>query len=112
MCRSCARTRSRRGSGWPRPPEPGDPVEILSVLPARYYEQFLAEYYHAAAGTARKVGGYRDLHNLLRLCRLTAAAASDLGFGGRLAAVREAITAGSPDGSASLAHAIAARSHP
>ena len=25
MCQSCARTRPRRGSGWPRPPGPGIP---------------------------------------------------------------------------------------
>jgi hypothetical protein len=93
-------------------PDPDDPVEILSVLPARYHEQFLAEYYQAAAGAARKVGGYRDLHDLLRLWRLTAAAASHPEFDGRLAAVREAIAAGSLDESTSLAEVIAARSQP
>jgi hypothetical protein len=91
-------------------PDPDDPVEILCVLPARFHEQFLGEYYQAAAGAARKVGGYRELHDLLRLWRLTAAAASDPGFGERLSAVHEAIAAGSLDGSASLAEVIAARS--
>jgi hypothetical protein len=33
--------------------DPGDPVEILSVLPARYQQQFLAEY--DAAATDRVV---------------------------------------------------------
>lgn len=91
-------------------PDPDDPVEILAVLPARYHEQFLAEYYEAAAGAARKVGGYRELHDLLRLWRLTAEAASDPGFDGRLTAVREAMTVGRLDGSASLTEVIAARS--
>jgi Family of unknown function (DUF6247) len=91
-------------------PDADDPVEILTVLPARYHEQFLAEYYRAAAGAARKVGGYRELHDLLRLWRLTAEAASDPGFDERLAAVREAMVAGNLDGSASLADVIAARS--
>jgi hypothetical protein len=29
-------------------PDPDDPVEILRVLPGRFHDQFLAEYYEAA----------------------------------------------------------------
>ena len=92
--------------------DPDDPVEILRVLPAKFHEQFLAEYYRAASEAARKVGGYRQLHDLLRLWRLTAAATSDPGFDGRLAAAREALASGSRDGSATLAEVIAARARP
>jgi hypothetical protein len=38
-------------------PELDDPVEILRVLSAHFREQFLREYYGAAAGAAREVGG-------------------------------------------------------
>src|SRR5215813_12697014 len=77
----------------------GDPVEILKVLPARLHDQFLREYYGAAASAARQVGGYRNLHNVLRVWRLTAAAQSDPGFADRLAAVRDAVRSGSLEGS-------------
>jgi hypothetical protein len=60
-------------------PDPDDPVEILRVLPAQFRDQFLAEYYEAASEAARQVGGYRQLHDLLRLWRLSAAAYSDPG---------------------------------
>lgn len=80
-------------------PDPDDPVEILQGLPARFHDQFLAEYYAAAAAAAQQVGGYRKLHDLLRLWRLTAAAYSDPGFGERLGAVREAVRTGSLEGS-------------
>lgn len=76
-------------------PDLDDPVEILRVLPAHFHEQFLREYYGAAAGAAREVGGYRQLHDVLRLWRLTAVAHSDPGFARRLAAVREAVQSGS-----------------
>lgn len=66
--------------------DPDDPVEILSVLPARYHEQFLAEY-DAAAISARRPGEYRQLHRLLRLWRLRAVAYSDPEFEARLEAV-------------------------
>jgi hypothetical protein len=66
--------------------DPDDPVEILSVLPARYHQQFLAEY-EAAAVSARRPEEYRQLHRLLRLWRLRAAAYSDPGFEARLEAV-------------------------
>lgn len=38
-------------------PDPDDPVEILRVLPERFHEQFLAEYYEAASEAARQVAG-------------------------------------------------------
>jgi hypothetical protein len=79
-------------------PDPDDPVEILRVLPDRFHDQFLAEYYAAAAEAARQVGGYRQLHDLLRLWRLSAVAYSDPGFDGRLQAVREAVWTGSDEG--------------
>jgi hypothetical protein len=79
--------------------DPDDPVEILRMLPARFHDQFLREYYAAAALAARQVGGYRQLHHVLRLWRLTAAAQSDPGFAGRQAAIREAVQAGNLDSS-------------
>lgn len=79
--------------------DPDDPVEILRVLPARFHDQFLREYYAAAALAARQVGGYRQLHDVLRLWRLTAMAQSDSGFATRLAAVQEAVRSGSLEGS-------------
>jgi hypothetical protein len=69
------------------------------VLPARLHDQFLREYYGAAASAARQGGGYRHLHDILRLWRLTAVAQSDPGFAGRLEAVREAVRSGSLDSS-------------
>jgi hypothetical protein len=86
--------------------DPDDPVEILRVLPARFHDQFLREYYGAAAGAARQVGGYRQLHDVLRLWRLTAAAHSDPGFARRLEAVREAVRAGSLDRSVPVEEAV------
>jgi hypothetical protein len=71
----------------------------LRVLPARLHDQFLREYYAAAALAARQVGGYRQLHEVLRLWRLVAASQSDPGFEDRLAAVREAVRTGSLEGS-------------
>ena len=87
-------------------PDPDDPVEILRVLPVRFHDQFLREYYGAAAGAARQVGGYRQLHDVLRLWRLTAVAHSDPGFADRLAAVREAVRAGSLEGSIPIEDAV------
>jgi hypothetical protein len=87
-------------------PDPDDPVEILRVLPARLHDQFLREYYAAAAEAARQVGGYRQLHDLLRLWRLTAVAQSDPGFAERLAAVREAARAGSLAGSVPIEEVV------
>lgn len=80
-------------------PDPDDPVEILRVLPDRLHDQFLREYYAAAALAAQQVDGYRHLHDVLRLWRLTAVAHSDPGFADRLAAVRDAVRTGSTEGS-------------
>ena len=77
--------------------DPDDPVEILRVLPERFREQFLNEY-AVAAEAARRPEGYRALHDLLRLWRLTAAAYSEPGFDSRLAGVREAVLASSLEG--------------
>jgi hypothetical protein len=73
--------------------DPDDPVEILRVLPARFHEQFLAEYDAAVAG-ARRPEEYRQLHRLLRLWRLSAIAFADPGFEARRAAVEEAVAQG------------------
>jgi len=78
--------------------DPDDPVEILRVLPERFREQFLDEY-AAAAETARRPEGYRALHDLLRLWRLTAAAYSEPGFDARLAGVQESVLARGLEGS-------------
>ena len=76
-------------------------MEILRLLPARLHDQFLREYYAAAALAARQVGGYRQLHEVLRMWRLVAVAQSDPGFADRLAAVREASRTGSVESSVS-----------
>ncbi len=68
------------------------------MLPERLREPLLNEY-AAAAEAARRPEGYRALHDLLRLWRLTAAAYSEPGFEARLASVREAVLAGRPEGS-------------
>jgi hypothetical protein len=86
--------------------DPDDPVEILRVLPVGFHDQFLREYYGAAAGAARQVGVHRQLHDVLRLWRLTAAAHSDPGFASGLAAVREAVRTGILDGSVPIEDAI------
>jgi len=62
--------------------DPDDPVETLRVLPEQFREQFLNEY-ALAAEAARRPEGYRALHDLLRLWRLTAAAYSEPGFEAR-----------------------------
>jgi len=77
--------------------DPDDPVEILSVLPVRFREQFLAEYDAAVAG-ARRPEQYRELHHLLRLWRLRAVAYSDPGYEARLQAMQEAVRTGRRDG--------------
>ncbi len=73
--------------------DPDDPVEILRVLPARFHEQFLAEY-EAAVASARRPEQYRQLHQLLRLWRLSAVAFSDPGFEARREAVEDAVRTG------------------
>ena len=75
-----------------------DPVEILRVLPERFHEQFLNEY-AVVAEAARRPEGYRALHDLLRLWRLTAVAYSQPGFEARLAGIREAALTGRLEGS-------------
>lgn len=77
--------------------DPDDPVEILHALPARFHEQFLAEYDTAVAG-ARRPEHYRDLHQLLRLWRLRAVAYSDPEYEVSLAAMQDAIRSGRRDG--------------
>jgi hypothetical protein len=76
---------------------PDDPVEILRVLPSRFHEQFLAEYDAVVTG-ARRPEHYRELHHLLRLWRLRAAAYSDPGYEARHQAVQDAVRAGRHDG--------------
>lgn len=87
-------------------PDPDDPVQILRVLPERFHDQFLAEYYGAASEAARQVGGYRQLHDLLRLWRLSAAAYSAPGFEERLQAVQEAVRTGSLEGSVPIEQVV------
>lgn len=77
--------------------DPDDPVEILRVLPSRFHAQFLAEYDTAVAG-ARRPEHYRELHHLLRLWRLRAAAYSDPGYEGRLQALQDAVRTGRREG--------------
>jgi hypothetical protein len=85
--------------------DPDDPVEILRVLPERFHEQFRAEY-AAAADAARRPEGYRPLHELLRLWRLTAAAYSAPGFEDRLARARETVRTGSLAGAVPIEQVI------
>jgi len=68
------------------PASPDDPSEILQLLPARWHEQFLAEY-RAALSVAREVRHWGQLVGLLHLWHLRAVAYSDPEFP---AAVREA----------------------
>ena len=63
-------------------PSPDDPVEILSLLPAAYRAQFLAEYEIAVEG-ARRPEQFRRLHQMLRLWQLRAVAYSEPGYGDR-----------------------------
>jgi hypothetical protein len=77
--------------------DPDDPIEILRVLPGRYHEQFLAEY-DAVATVVRRPERYHELHHLLRLWRLRAAAYSDPGYESRLQAMQDAVLAGRSEG--------------
>src|SRR5580658_5301415 len=86
--------------------DPDDPVEILRVLPERFHEQFLSEYADAAEAALRPEG-YRALHDLLRLWRLTAAAYSEPGFEARLGAVREAVWSGGLAGTVPIEEIVA-----
>ena len=76
---------------------PDDPVEILRILPSQFHEQFLAEYDAAVTG-ARRPEHYHELHRLLRLWRLRAAAYSDPGYESRLQAMQDAARTGRRDG--------------
>ncbi|MFB4301217.1 DUF6247 family protein [Actinomadura sp. NTSP31] len=78
--------------------DPDDPVEILRVLAEPLHAQFLAEYYAAAEEAARRVDGYRRLHDLLRRWRLAAAAMADPAFAESVDQVREAARTGDLDG--------------
>lgn len=73
--------------------DPDDPVEILRVLPGQFHEQFLAEY-DAVVTAARRPERYHELHHLLRLWRLRAAAYSDPGYESRLQATQDAARPG------------------
>jgi hypothetical protein len=73
--------------------DPDDPVEILRILPSQFHEQFLAEYDAAVTG-ARRPEHYHELHHLLRLWRLRAAAYSDPGYESRLQAMQDAVRTG------------------
>jgi hypothetical protein len=84
---------------------PDGPVEILHVLPARFHEQFLAEYEAVVEG-ARRPEQYRQLHDLLRLWRLRAAAYSDPGHETRLQAARDAVRTGSLAGAAPIEEVV------
>ena len=75
--------------------DPDDPMEIMRVLPARYHDQFLADY-DAAAASARRPDQYHELHQMLRLWRLRAAAYSGPDFEARLEAARSAPDHGTP----------------
>jgi Family of unknown function (DUF6247) len=68
--------------------DPDDPVEILRALPEGYHPQFRAEY-AAAVERAHNPEEFRQLHELLRLWRLRAAAYSSVGYEQRLEAARE-----------------------
>jgi hypothetical protein len=67
--------------------DPDDPVEIMRVLPTPYHEQFLVEC-EAAVASARRPEEYRQLHHVLRLWRLRAAAYAEPGFEARLESAR------------------------
>jgi hypothetical protein len=60
-------------------PDPGDPAEILRILPGRWHEQFLAEY-HDALDAAHEVRRWSQLGDLLHRWRLRAAAYADPDF--------------------------------
>ncbi len=84
---------------------PDDPVEILHVLPARFHEQFLAEYEVAVDG-ARRPEQYRQLHDLLRLWRLRAVAYAEAGYETMLQDVRDAVRTGSMEGAAPIEEVV------
>jgi hypothetical protein len=72
----------------PMPSSPDDPSEILSVLPAKWHEQFLSEY-HGALDAAHEVWRFQQLREVLHLWRLRAVAYSKPGFEQAMQAARE-----------------------
>jgi hypothetical protein len=66
---------------------PDDPGEILRLLPAKWHEQFLAEY-HGALDAAHEVWRFQQLRDVLHLWRLRAVAYSDPGYEEALQATR------------------------
>jgi hypothetical protein len=65
-----------------------DPSEILRLLPAKWHEQFLAEY-HGALDAAHEVWRFQQLREVLRMWRLRAVAYSDPGYEQAMQAARE-----------------------
>lgn len=68
---------------------PGGPAEILRLLPARWHEQFLAEY-RAALDAAHEVWRWQQLSDLLHRWHLRALAYSDPEFDAAARAARSA----------------------
>ena len=58
------------------------------MLPAKWHEQFLAEY-HGALDAAHEVWRFQQLRDVLHLWRLRAAAYSDPGYEEALQATRD-----------------------
>lgn len=69
--------------------EPDDPAEILRLLPVRWHEEFLQQYY-AALEAAHEVGQWSSLRSLLHGWWLRALAYSDPGFDAAAQEAREA----------------------
>ena len=65
-----------------------DPAEILRLLPARWHEQFLAEY-RSALDAAHEVWRFQQLRDVLHLWRLRAIALSNPDFDAAAAAARD-----------------------
>ena len=72
----------------PRQGLPDGPSEILSLLPAKWHEQFLSEY-HGALDAAHEVWRFQQLRDVLHLWHLRAVAYSDPSFDQALQATRE-----------------------
>lgn len=70
-------------------PDLDDPIQILTLLPDRWHEQFLAEY-RAGLDAAREVGQWPRLRTLLHRWRLRATAYADPGFEAAAQAARDA----------------------
>lgn len=72
----------------PMQSSPEDPSEILRLLPAKWHEQFLAEY-HGALDAAHEVWRFQQLRDVLHLWQLRAVAYSDPAFEAALQATRD-----------------------